>query len=325
MLLIGVLVGAAVGVVAYFVPWLPTAAAEEAGPIDDVYTFVTIISVVIFALVAAVTIYAGWRFRAGPDDQEDGLPIHGHTGLEIVWTAIPFVLVTAISVYSGIVLTQIEDIPDEHRIVEVTSQQFAWSFHYPESDITSGELVLPVGEPVELKMNARDVIHSFWVPEWRVKQDNVPGVETRLVVTPSLEGTFPVVCTELCGLGHATMRARAVVLDQAGFERWTREQEQAAAGAGAGGADGAAIFNAEGCGSCHTLAEAGSQGQVGPNLDEALQGEDTDFIRESIANPNAQVAEGYQPNVMPEDYDERLSDVQLDALVEYLATATEGG
>jgi cytochrome c oxidase subunit 2 len=323
MVSIGVLVGAITAVIAYFVPWLPDPAAEEAGPIDNVYWFVTIICIAIFALVAGVSIYSVYKFRAGPDDEEDGSPIHGHTGLEIFWTAVPAALVTAISVYSGVVLTQIEDIPKDHRVVEVVAQQFAWSFHYPDLEITSGELELPIGEPVELRLSSRDVIHSFWVPEWRLKQDAVPGTDTLVRITPNRIGSYPVICTELCGLGHSVMRTQAVVTDRKGFDEWVRKQKEAARGNGEGG--GAQLFASQGCGSCHTLAEAGSTGAVGPNLDEALKGKDASFIRQSIVDPDAVIAEGYQPGVMPSDFGERLTDEQLDGLVEYLVGATSQG
>jgi cytochrome c oxidase subunit II len=323
MVLVGAAVGAALALVAWLIPWLPASRAAQADEIDHAYWFVTVICVAIFALVAGVSVYAIWKFRAGPDDPEDGAPIHGHTGLEIVWTAVPAVLVTAISVYSGFILTRVDDIPAQHRTVEVTAQQFAWSFTYPEADVTSGRLVLPVNEPVELKLTSKDVIHSFWVPEWRMKQDAVPGVTTKLVITPTSEGTYTVVCTELCGLGHALMRARAEVTDRQGFQRWLREQKQAAAAGG--GAQGKPLFTSLGCATCHTLADAGAEGQVGPNLDDVLKGKDADFVHESIVDPNAEVAQGFQPGVMPENYGDQLSEEQLKGLVDYLLEATKGG
>jgi cytochrome c oxidase subunit 2 len=321
MVLVGAVVGAALAIVAVFIPWLPDPGAEEAGPIDNVYWFVTIICVVIFAVVAGVSVYAVWKFRAPPDDEEDGSPIHGHTGLEVVWTVVPTVLVTAIALYSGVVLTQVEDIPAEHRIVEVSAQQFAWSFTYPDEEVTSGELVLPVSEPVEFKITARDVIHSFWVPEWRLKQDAVPGVQTRLVITPSRTGDFTVICTELCGLGHASMRARARVVDRREFRAWLAEQREAAAGA----TQGQQIFLTSGCGSCHTLADADTTQEVGPNLDMVVPGQDADSVRQSIVDPDAEISPGFQPGLMPSDYQDRLSEQQLDALVDYLLEVAGGG
>ena len=214
MVLVGAAVGVALALVAVLIPWLPPADSAEALKIDDVYWFVTIICIVIFALVAGVSLYAVWKFRAAPDDTDDGAPIHGHTGLEVVWTAVPAALVTAITIYSGIVLNQIDTVPKDHRVVEVTGQQFAWSFHYPDSNVTSGVLALPIGQTTELKLQAKDVIHSFWVPEWRMKEDAVPGITTNVLVTPTKEGTFTVICTELCGLGHAVMRAQALVFSR---------------------------------------------------------------------------------------------------------------
>jgi cytochrome c oxidase subunit II len=323
MVLVGVAVGAALALVAWLIPWLPDQGAEEAGGIDNSYWLVTIICVFIFALVASVSVYAVWKFRVAPDDEDDGSPIHGHTGLEVAWTIVPTILVTAISVYSGVVLTQVEDIPADHRIVEVTSQQFAWTFTYPDEQLTTGELVLPVGEPVEFRLQARDVIHSFWVPEWRLKQDAVPGITTRLVITPSKTGTYTVVCTELCGLGHATMRARATVMNQQDFRAWLAERRREAAAAGAN--QGKSLFTSLGCGSCHVLQDAGSQGEVGPNLDNVLADADEEFVRQSIVTPDAEIAQGFQPGVMPQTYGEQLSEQQLNALVEYLLEAGGGG
>ena len=322
MVLVGVAVGGALALVAVLIPWLPSADSSEAHKVDDVYWFVTIICMAIFALVAGVSVYAIWKFRAAPDDEEDGSPIHGHTGLEVVWTAVPAALVTAISIYSGVVLVQVERIPAEHRVIEVTAQQFAWSFTYPESKVTSGQLALPINQPVELKLTAKDVIHSFWVPEWRMKKDAVPGIETDVIVTPTKLGTFTVICTELCGLGHAAMRAQALVLTQAGFERWLNKEQEAAAAAGS--AQGKTLFTQQ-CGTCHALADAGTTAEVGPDLDNVLAGKNADFIRKSIVDPNAEIAPGFQPNVMPGNFDESLSQQQLDSLVEYLLdTAGKG-
>jgi cytochrome c oxidase subunit 2 len=314
MLLIGVPVGIATGGVAYFIPWLPAQASREAEAIDGVYWFVAIICGLIFAVVAGVTVYSAWKFRAAPDDTEDGSPIHGHTGLEITWTVIPTILVTAMSIWSGVVLTDIERLPDDHRVIKVTAQQFAWRFEYGDEKLTTGELVLPIDETVELQLTAEDVIHSFWVPQWRVKKDAVPGIVTDIVVTPTKEGRFPVVCTELCGLGHAAMRARAVVVSPDEFEQWVADQKQAAAAGAA--VQGKELFANE-CGSCHTLADAGTTGETGPNLDNVLAGKDAEYVREQIVNPDSNITPGFQP-VMPDDFEERLAEPQLDSLVEYL-------
>ena len=325
---LGVVLGAAATVVALFVPWLPENASEERDGIDLVFWFTTAIAIGIFALVGAVIVYSVLKFRVRPDDDSDGPPIHGHTGIEIVWTAVPALLVTAISVISGVVLVQ-NDRADPGRLnVDVTARQFAWSFAYPgQGDLTSGQLRLPLGRSVELHLTALDVIHSFWVPQFGQKQDAVPGQDTKLVVTPTKLGTYPVICTELCGLGHALMRTTAIVMKPAAFQRWVRGQQQAANGPPAQA--GKAVFASNGCGSCHTLQAAGATGTVGPDLDklptyaeQAGQPLD-DFVRESIVDPNAYVEQGFPSNVMPPFAN--LPEDQLDALVEFLVEASKGG
>jgi cytochrome c oxidase subunit II len=215
-------VASAAGLTLALVPgWLPTPASKEAGRIDFVFWFVTGICIFIFAIVAAVSVTAVWRFRAKPDDDSDGPPIHGHTGLEITWTAIPAVLVTAIAIVSAIVLAKDDAAGSNPLRVEVTAQQFAWTFSYPQyGNKKSAVLRLPVHRSVVLRMTSKDVIHSFWVPEFRQKQDLVPGIHPTLHITPNKVGTYPVVCTELCGLGHALMRSRAIVMERAAFRRW---------------------------------------------------------------------------------------------------------
>ena len=318
----GVVIGAASMAAALYIPWLPDIGSKEGGRIDDLYLLASIICLVIFAIVASVSLYAVIKFRARPDDEEDGKPIHGHTGLEIVWTIIPAALVTVIAIFSGVALVKNEDLKADHRLIEVKAAQFAWSFTYPDLDITTGILRVVEGEQIELRMESEDVIHSFWVPEWRLKQDVVPGTVQRLIVTPTRTGSFPLICTELCGLGHATMRTTAIVLSRADFDRWVVEQQQAAQAGGA--AEGKQAFVNAGCGGCHVLADAGGTGQVGPDLDKVLPSLDAEFIRASIVDPNADVAAGYQPGVMPETYGDQLSTEQLDALVDYLVEATKG-
>jgi cytochrome c oxidase subunit 2 len=219
MVVIGAVVGAVVASLAVFVDWLPAQASDEGGRIDFIFWLTTWICVGIFTVVASLIVYSVVKFRASPDDESDGLPIHGHTGLEIVWTAVPFVLVTIISIASGVVLAKNGDAGSNPLRVRVLAQQFAWRFTYPNGK-SSGILALPLHRKVELRLHARDVIHSFWSPELRQKQDAVPGIETRLVITPKKLGTYPVICTELCGLGHSLMRTQAIVMRPAAFQRW---------------------------------------------------------------------------------------------------------
>jgi cytochrome c oxidase subunit 2 len=222
---IGVLAGGVAAAVALLLPWLPMDASREAGRIDFVFWFVIAICIAIFALVAAVMIYAVLRFRARPDDEEDGPPIHGHTGLEITWTAIPFALVTAIAIVSAIVLSRNDAQAQDTLRINVTAQQFAWTFSYPDAnDATSPVLRLPEGRSVELYMRSLDVIHAFFVPQFRTNEDLVPGLVTTIHVTPDRVGTFPLICNELCGLGHALMRTQAIVMQPRAFDAWLKQQ-----------------------------------------------------------------------------------------------------
>jgi cytochrome c oxidase subunit 2 len=325
---LGVVIGAAATLVALLVPWLPRNAAEERDGIDLVFWFTTAIAIAIFALVGAVILYSVVKFRVRPDDDSDGPPIHGHTGVEIVWTAIPAILVTAISVISGVVLVQNDRADAGYLNVDVTARQFAWTFTYPrQGNLTSGQLRLPAGRSVELHLTARDVIHSFWVPEFGQKQDAVPGQDTKVVITPTKVGTYPVICTELCGLGHALMRTSAIVMKPAAFEAWVNEQRQAANGSP--GQAGRAVFTSNGCASCHSLKAAGATGTVGPDLDKLPAYAEQagkpleEFVRESIVDPDAYVEKGFAKSVMPPF--STLPKEQLDALVKFLVDSSKGG
>jgi cytochrome c oxidase subunit 2 len=329
---IGVVCGAGATAVALAVPWLPHAASKQAGRIDFVFWFVTAICIVIFALVASVIIYSVFKFRAVPGEDEDGPPIHGNTKLEIVWTAVPAVLVTSISIVSAIVLTKNDHLPhasaagDPLRplVVNVTAVQFAWNFKYPAfGNLSSATLQLPIDAPVKLQITSLDVTHSFWVPQFGQKQDAVPGSVNTLAITPDRMGSFPVICTELCGLGHALMRSTAVVMPRAKFMSWAKGQQKKLGGSG--GSAGLAVFKAQGCNSCHTFVPAGATAKIGPDLDklpaeaqragQPLQ----QFIHESIVNPNAYVEPGYPKNIMPTIF-ATLPKAQLDALVKFLAS-----
>jgi cytochrome c oxidase subunit II len=223
---IGIVIGVALTLVAVLFQWLPTSASEEFDRIQALYWFATVISIVIFSLVTAVIIFSVWKWRVPLDDDADGPPIHGHTGLEIVWTAVPALLVLAIGIFSAIVLARNGEAGNNPMEVEALGQQFAWKFTYQDyDDLQSGELVLPLGQEVRFTMRSVDVIHSFWVPNFGQKMDAVPGIETEILVTPDELGEFEVVCAELCGLGHATMRAAARVVEQGEFDAWVEEQQ----------------------------------------------------------------------------------------------------
>jgi cytochrome c oxidase subunit 2 len=209
--------------------WNGEQASTAADDIDRLLDVAIVLSSFVFAIVMTMLGYSVYKWRAKPGDEGDGKPIHGNTRVEIAWTVIPTVIVTGLAAYSWIVLDDIEAEASNAMPITVTGQQFAWSFEYPEQGVGSDEMHVVVDEQIEVEMRALDVLHSFWVPEWRIKRDAVPGapgagIDDDFVVTPDKEGTFSLICTELCGLGHSTMRAPVVVESQAEFDKWVSEQ-----------------------------------------------------------------------------------------------------
>ena len=315
------------------IEWFPEGASTQAGPIDHLYDVLIWSSVPIFVVVTMIVLFSVWKFKMRPgEEQLDGPPIHGNTRLEVIWTAIPAIILVLLCSYAWVVLNDIEEAQANEMRINVVGQQFAWTFEYPQAGakpIKSTQLYLPVDRPVRFYVKALDVIHDFWVPAFRMKVDAVPGIETRYRVTPNKVGNFPVVCAELCGLGHAVMRSQARVVTSAAFNTWLAEQKAPAA-AGGGGGDGAEgevdakqIFaegngTATACGTCHTLSDAGTSSQTGPDLDRSLAGKDAEFIEQGIVAPDEQIAAGFQAGIMPKNYGDTLSEEELQALVKYL-------
>jgi cytochrome c oxidase subunit II len=320
------------------IDWFPLDASKQAKPIDTLWDVLLIASIPVFVLVETVVLFSVWKFRMRPGEELlDGPPIHGNTRLEIVWTAIPAILLVGLCTYAFLVLEDVEQAPAGQELhVRVVGQQFAWTFYYRAGgkEVASPQLHLPVNQSVQFTIQSQDVLHDFWVPAFRMKKDAVPGIDVKYRVTPNRTGTFPIVCAELCGLGHAVMRANATVQPRAAYDKWLaglRAGGQATptpeAGGGGGTAAGKTVFTAQqnGCGGCHTLKDAGATGKVGPDLDTVLKGKDETFIRESIVDPNKEIADGYSANIMPPNFGQTLQPAQLDALVKYLSDVTKGG
>jgi cytochrome c oxidase subunit 2 len=228
MLAATVVMTAAISAVMLSINWDGQEASTAAPKIDGLLNVMIVLSSFVFSLVIVALFYALWKFKAKPGDESDGEPIHGNTKLEIAWTVIPTIIVLFGAGYSWSVLNDIEK-PDAHHLtVDVFSQQYAWSFGYPGKGnaYSQGEMHVPINEQIQFKMHAQDVIHSFWVPEWRIKKDNVPGITTTAIVTPDKLGTYQLICTELCGFGHASMRAKVVVETPANFQKWVSSLEE---------------------------------------------------------------------------------------------------
>ncbi len=315
---------------------MPTQAAESSVLVDQLFNFLMGVAVVIFLLVEGALIYAVIRFRRRAGDNAEGPAIHGNNTLEIVWTIIPAIIVVIIGTYSYRVLAQIERPVDSPLVVRVIGQQFIWSFEYPETGVTSTSLHLPVDRPVQFQIESKDVIHSFWVPEFRMKRDATPGQIDELTITPTQLGRYPIRCAELCGPGHAAMVGEVVVETEEQFEAWIaaggREVSESSDTDGSAGGtaapQGRDVFIEFGCGACHMLSDGGGAGIVGPPLDGIAARAATrvngvgadDYIYQSITEPNSFVVEGFTEGVMPSTYMDLMAPEQISALVDYLLT-----
>jgi len=327
---IGVLAGVAGIVVGIVKPFLSDAASTQGVLIDTLFGITLGVATAVFVIVQGFLLYSIIRFGRQEGDETDAVPVRGNVRLEIVWTAVPAVVILFIGLLSYQVLAEIEQPKADQLTVEVKAIQYAWQFYYPEQDITTSELHIPLDRQVHLKLRSQDVIHSFWVPAFRIKKDVMPDRVTETYITGSELGTYPVVCTELCGAGHSVMRSQVVVESDADFQEWLASQgvakQQAAAAAAADPlAAGKQAFNVYGCNACHALTSAGAVGALGPKLDgigtragTTVAGQSAEeYIKASILKPAAHMAPGFA-DLMPKDYELRVTPADLDALVKYL-------
>ena len=230
LIAIGTLASAAGIVFGIAINWFPEQASEQAGPIDRLWDVLIIASVPFFVLVTTIVLYSAYKWKVRPGEEElDGPPIHGSTRLEIIWTAFPAILIVLLVSYAYLVLVDIEEAKADRMQVRVVGEQFAWTYYYPPAqqggkEIETKELVVPRDRQIEFKIQAKDVIHDFWVPAFRMKIDAVPGLTTRILVDTTKPGSYPVVCAELCGLGHATMRSSVRVVEPAEYDAWMAKQ-----------------------------------------------------------------------------------------------------
>jgi cytochrome c oxidase subunit II len=239
---VAAVIAIAIGIVlSYVIHWFPVEASSQAKNTDRLYHVLVIASIPIFVIVVTVILYSVWQFHMKPGEElKDGPPIHGNTRLEVFWTAIPTVLLLGLVGYSFVVLHDNEKKPAREIQIGVTAQQFAWTYQYPPSvtggrPLNSDQLYVPKGESVNYGIHAKDVIHAFWVPAFRIQEDAVPGITTHWRATATRLGDYPVVCNLLCGLGHSLMRSTVHVVTQSQFQAWIKSQT-ASASSGAAGA-----------------------------------------------------------------------------------------
>jgi len=306
---------------------MPVAASAQAVPIDEMWNLELIFMSFFFALIAVPLTYSLIVFRRKKGDTADAEHMEGNTKLEIAWTVLPLFIVIAFAYVGAVNLAETRRVDPDAIIVKVTGIQWSWKFEYPAYGIVSDELHLPVDKQVLLQMTSTDVIHSFWVPEFRVKQDLVPGRITELRITPTLEGDYKVRCAELCGTSHAYMEKPVVISSQGDFDGWMAEQvmlaEQAAA---TPEARGQALVAANGCAACHSI--NGAQG-IGPTwsglfghevllTDGSTVSADEAYIAESIKAPQAKIVAGFEGQLMPTTYG--FTDDQIADIVAYIKT-----
>ena len=229
MIVFGTVLTAVTLVVVLSLPWFPALASTQAKRIHTLYNVLLIASAPIFSLVVTVVIFSVIKFRMRPGEEDkDGPPIHGNTRLEVIWTAGPAVLILGLCIYSYTVLRANEDSHKGETLVNVTERQFAFEFSYPRpggGQVVSPVLYLADDHPYLFHIRSLDVIHSFFVPDFSEKIDAVPGITTDLRVTPTRLGDYPAECTELCGAGHAFMRAEVEVVTPAKFQAWLSAQK----------------------------------------------------------------------------------------------------
>jgi len=310
---------------------LPVAAAAQAGPIDWLFDLQVKLIAFFFALIIVPMVYSLVVFRRRKGETGDGEHIEGNTSLEVTWTFIPLVIVVILGYIGADNLAQIRRVDPQAEQIKVVGFQWGWRFEYPQGFV-SNTLYLPVDKQVVLKMESSDVLHSFWVPEFRVKHDLVPGRVEDYRITPTLVGDYKVRCAEICGTSHAYMLADVKVVPQAEYDAWVSEQaviaaaEAEAALANPDAGRGEKLYNEAGCKACHSL--DGSQG-VGPTW-KGLWGSqvlladgssvlaDEGYIIESIREPSAKVHQGFSPNAMPSFA--YLKDGQIADLIEFIKT-----
>jgi cytochrome c oxidase subunit 2 len=291
--------------------------------VDNVFLFIVAISL---ALLAGVTIAMVWfAVRYSRKRHPRAESIEGNLTLEILWTVIPTLLVLAIFWVGWKGFVYQRTVPDDAMLVKVTARMWSWSFEY-ENGRTDSVLRVPLGKPVKLSITSADVLHSLFIPAFRVKEDCVPGMETYLWFRPDQAGDYDLFCSEYCGTGHSSMITKVHVLSEEDFARWYRGEGAPAAKAGP---DGAKLFQEKGCGACHSV--DGSP-KIGPTL-KGVSGHrvtvvtggkereivaDDAYLRRSLLDPAADVVKGFPP-IMPSQKGQ-LSDAEIDALVEYLKT-----
>lgn len=317
--------------VANGIQWMPVQASLEAISIDQLFDLHIDVIVILYALVNGILLYSVFAFRRKKNDESEGAFFHSNSKLEIGWTVVPLIVVLYFAFLGATVLGQnLEKGEDELEVI-VTAQQWTWSFEYPEWGIASTELNLPVNQRVHFTLRSPDVTHSFWVPEFRLKQDAVPGQEKNLRLTPTLVGNYKVRCAELCGTGHAAMESPVNVLTAEDFEIWRQKRLGIYVEPEGEAQDpaelGKQVAASAGCVACHSI---DGSALVGPSwkglfgstrafADGSSATADEVYLHESIVDPAAKLVQGFQ-DLMPKNFAQTLTETEITGLIEYIKT-----
>ena len=308
--------------------WIPEVASTLASKVDGVLLVITLMSLVFFVLITILLVYFAIKYRRRSEDEETPY-ITGSEPLEIIWTVIPSVLLILLFIYGFVVFKEMKTPPKDAQEITVMGKQWLWTFEYYNGRKTLNELYVQENRPVRLVMMADDVLHSFFVPGFRVKQDILPGRYTQLWFTPTKVGTFDIFCAEYCGTGHSAMLGKVIVLSPEAYEIWEKGVEVDEGGAVASlppAEMGEKIYKEKGCNACHSidgsvLVGPSFKGMIGRTQemeDGSTVTVDENYIRESILEPQAHIVKGFQP-VMP-SFKGILSDKDITALIAYFKT-----
>jgi cytochrome c oxidase subunit 2 len=308
---------------------LPVAAATQATSIDWLFDLQWKAMSFLFALIVVPLAYSLIVFRRRKGDLTDAAHVEGNTTLEISWTVLPLIAVVGLAYIGGISLADTLRVDPQAMEARVVGFQWAWKFSYPAyPDVQTDTLYLPVDKQVALRMSSLDVIHSFWVPEFRVKQDLVPGQETSLHITPDRLGEYKLRCAELCGTSHSYMQASVIVMTQQEFDKTLgalQAEAEAAAASGIPDANrGKQVFETGGCKACHSIDGSpligptwlGLFGSTVQLADGSSVEADETYLSQSIRDPNSQIVAGFNPG-MPQL---PLTDLQVKDVIEFMKT-----
>ena len=307
---------------------LPVQAAIQAVLVDRVFNLYFFLIAFFYSLIAVFVVYSIVVFRARKGDLSAGVYFKGNSSLEIIWTVVPLILVIGLAFYGARNLAEVRAVDPNAMLIKVTASQWSFSFEYPELGIKSRELYLPVDRQVLFRMTSLDVIHNFWVPEFRIKQDILPGANLvkELRITPNRIGAYKVMCAQLCGGAHADMTAKVAVVSAKDFQNWATVQVNKTVKDPA--VRGKTYYTENGCASCHTtdgsrLTGPSYKGLYGSQVvlnDGTQVAADAAYLQKSILEPNAQIVKGYAPNVMPSEYGKVLTDAQVNDIIEFIKT-----